>query len=362
MTSILIFLFMKKNFDKKSAFFAFVFFVFSPFYILLSSRILTEPLSWFFLSSAIFAFWYAEKNDSAKYHLLAGFLTGIAFLTRYHLGVLAIVFVLYHFIFKKNYKILYFMIAAIITLSPWLLFSYEKCGSLLCLLLGNLSAATMSSVPFYYYFVVFLGVVGFVAPFVIYSFVKNYKNRFIILLSLFILILLVGLSVIQSRQFRFITVIVPSLAMIASIFPKTKLLTKIAIVLIIMNLFAGIFFAYFYFVYPDHLLIREAALLAKESVGKNDVIISNSPSVVEYFSGIKTFGLPSNETEFMNIVRTNNVKMVLIGFSHPSQIFSQLYGKFVPVDISYMKTIEAYQKVIDLKYKDQAEIIAYKIT
>jgi len=360
LSSILIFLFVKKVFDKTAAVFAFVFFILSPFYILLSSRILTESVSWFFLCSSIFAFWYAEKKDSVKNHLLAGGLTAITFLTRYQLGTLAIAFVVYHLFFKRNHKILYFIIAMLITLTPWLMFSKEKCGSFVCLLLDNFSAATTSNVPFYYYLVTFLGAIGFIAPIVIYGFVKNYKNRFLILLALFILILIVGLTLMSSKQFRFIMVILPCLAIIASTFPKSKWVVLV-IGLILLNLIAGIFISYFYFVYPDHLLIREAALMAKDMVGKNETLMSNVPTVVEYFSDIKTLWLPANETKFNNSVKENHVKLVLLSFSYPSKIFSLIYGKFVPKDIPYMQTIESYNEVLHIKKDDQAETIIYKI-
>jgi len=338
-TTVLIYFFGKKFFNKKLGLIAAAVYATFPGTIFFSYRVLLENYFAFLLIADLFLYFLARDNK--RFLIPLGFTLALTALVRYS-GILIIPSFLIAAFFtdKKRLKeiltskylplsILVFLLA----LSPWILFNLKNYGSPVG---AGTTFLSLSSFDAYFghYFIYWIFIVGVISPFVVYGVWKSRTNNQILFCSIALFILILGQDAI-SMDMRYIVFTLPLFAIIAAHgiqqLEKRKSIPFIFLLLIFVNVFAG-YFVTWSFAYPkessnlitkiieigpnkmrrldEHINYKEAALELKSASKQDDKVISNGCIFVWFYTNRTCYWFGNNTEKNIQFKDLNDPKKI----------------------------------------------------
>ncbi|MBD3164464.1 phospholipid carrier-dependent glycosyltransferase [Candidatus Woesearchaeota archaeon] len=120
------------NFNKKTAIVASALVAVFPFHIMAGRWVMTDSLSFLFITLTIAFYLAAAKRNWIKYYLIGGIFLGLSFLLKYtNLLLLPILMALF-LVFRADYKLaLCSLLVSVIVIIPYLIFNHLYFGSIL---------------------------------------------------------------------------------------------------------------------------------------------------------------------------------------------------------------------------------------
>jgi len=287
---ILTFYLGKEIFNEETGLIAAIILGSMQLYFFYSFKILTEPLIIiFFVGAMYFIYKYLKEKKSYFLYLCAG-LIGLSVLTKYLSGIMLIAIFLY-LLFTKNLRkdSIIAGLIFLVVISPIFILGMINYGNPLGMVLSNLFDNTTASGGFFYYFINFFSILGFIVPvmFVYGLFSKENKKPMLYFLVIYFIVLMI----LSTKYERFFVIMFPFIAIIAAQgFYKLQKKYKIGMILlaifVIINLSMGL-------VRLDlersdtSFLINTAQELRLD--GK---VASNSPVYFRYFSNMDVVHIP----------------------------------------------------------------------
>ncbi|MFH0713562.1 MAG: glycosyltransferase family 39 protein [Candidatus Micrarchaeota archaeon] len=290
----------------EKAFLATLVFVSNPFFLYLSTRVLSEPLFFLLLITGIFLL---TKFENVAYAFVFGIVSATLFLTRY-IGVIILLVAALFLLWKhKNVfaipvkSVICAVFGFVLALLPWFWLSEQTTGSFFALALkffsqqSVLNEATFSlpdKIPFYLIFIPFL--LLFATPLLWKGAADFYKrgiasNKTLTLAGITVVVFWLAMEVygvFNVALLRYIVPIIPFLALFAGNvelpfkFAGFQINKKIFYSFIVLNLLiaSGVFV--FFASYPKYIGYKEAGQWAAENCAS---INSNIQKVMEHYSG-----------------------------------------------------------------------------
>lgn len=338
-TTVLIYFFGKKFFNKKLGLIAAAVYATFPGTIFFSYRVLLENYFAFLLIADLFLYFLARDNK--KFLIPLGFTLALTALVRYS-GILIIPSFLIAAFFtdKKHLKeiltskylplsILIFLLA----LSPWVQFNFKNYGSPVGAGTTFLSLSRFDAY-FGHYFLYWIFIVGVISPFVAYGVWKYRTNSFIFFCSIVLLILILGHDAIE-LDMRYIVFTLPLFAVVAAYgmqqLERKKFIPIILLLLIFVNVFAG-YFVTWSFAYPressnlitkiieigpnkmrrldEHISYKEAALELKSASKEDDKVISNACIFVWFYTNRTCYWFGNNTDKNIQFKDLNDPRKI----------------------------------------------------
>lgn len=332
-----------------------IFVLLNPAYFLLNTRPLTETLALFLFSAAALLFISALKER--KWWILVLPMTLLTFVTRYPYGLILVVFYLAMLAFERKPRMFFNkefaigLVVALVVATPWLLYNYQSFGNIL----GGPLHQGGSDVGFdiqggSYYITYLIEVIGLAFPFVLYSLIKDRRDRkmlpFIIGLAVVFLVQFLVFSRIPEERY-----ILPVLPFASVLFAsgyghmlkwKGKIVTYVLIALMVLNAAAAIYLTNQFDNLPKYVDSNDAALWMKQNCGP--VLMGNIHTPVYYFTGSDPIQPAFDAAIDRDIIMSRNVSCVVVSLTEaPYKNF------FTNISSSFSSTNETFGGAIVYK-------------
>jgi len=299
-------------------------------HIFYSMRFMTDTLSFLFGILAFFCFWKGYINKKGKTYIwLIGFFVALSFLTKltgilYGLAILLFLFVTLQFDFLKDKDMWISFFISLLTIAPYLIWSYFYYGNALAFrsgygeVSGKLGWHIIKLVydyPELIFFVLFLvGLTTLIPMFLsldrtILKKDKKYYNDFFITLTV-IFALAFFIYFLRDVENRWLilmstgifTISAKGILLVYNAI-KRNFSKNISIILLVILLFAG---AYVQLKHTDNITrlkvntyvpVKEAALWIKENSNPSDIIITSSITQNTYYAERKSVTFFNDKTQ-----------------------------------------------------------------
>ncbi len=300
----------------------------APQFVFWSSKILSEATAVLFAAATLYVIYIVVEENRKKLYPLLGALFALSFLTKYPLGLLAVLFFAWA-LFRKKQKLFFCRqavfgaIAFIVILTPWMYNSYDAYGSVF----GSASYNTYivndlhTGSPDMYAreFLPYYGIIG--ALFLIgaaYSVLKKDMPG-LFLASWFIIVFLALSFAISEKQIRYLLIALPSIAILASrasflFFERFRWKGLLAF-LFVLSVALTVFVPEFERSYNNKnigLLVEDAGLYLREHAPEGTMIMSQSAPPFHYYSKHKVIWFPKDVWAVMDFMYRYNVSYVEI--------------------------------------------------
>lgn len=351
--------FVKSMYDEKTALITSFLSSVLWIHIFYTMRIMNDELSFLFGLISLFLFWegYILKKNYTLVYLSSFFMT-LSFLLRpagiyYGVVLILFLFITENFKFLTNKKLWYLPMIFILTVIPYLLWSYFYHGNAFAFrtAFGGPSLKTfgwniLKFIPIYTEIVWFLFfIIGLFTLFpLIFTFDKTLKgdkryNNDLFMLTLFLFVLGISIFLIRQVEDRWLMAFSLPIFVFTSkgillVFKLTKKYfnKNFAIILVIFILGMGCFFQ---LKHSDKIIkdrlnsysqIRDSGLWIKENTYKEDVVFSKSNPQISYYSERKVISFftdypttEKNETDLINVLKQNKVKYFMLSSFEPHE-------------------------------------------
>ncbi|MFH0832530.1 MAG: glycosyltransferase family 39 protein [Candidatus Aenigmatarchaeota archaeon] len=346
--------FISRFYDKKTAFYLSSFLLTSPLLLFFGERLLTETIFLFLFSSSLLFFYISIEKDK-RYMPLVGLLTGLSFLTKYQGIYLIPTFIIYIYIRKKLsvIKSKEFVLSAIIfilLMIPWLLISYTYYGNIFGSYKAQMDTITSPVSEAYYsgsvFFYIIYSVAIFGIPILLFPaflnkkfFDKNFSKLAII--SVIIIFMIFSFSMRKELRylvaFSFIFLLPCALGLknLESRVKKKKIIIPIIFsILILLNVSSS---AILMINGRDSgLNIKNAAEFLKDRVSEDEYIVASNYPVMRYITNAKILAFPPSESQLIN--ETYKIKYIVVDFA---EVDMPEYAKRLDM-MSYIKKIREF--------------------
>ena len=302
---LIVFYLGKLMFDKKVGIYSAVLFTFIPLNVLMSSKIMTDSLSTFFVLLSILFFWKGYELKIKKYKILFGLFLALSLLSRYSVLWIMPIFPIYLIIrdkslkFLKDKELVYSLGLFFIILVPWFIYGLSEYNNILGPFLHGLKAATYwgSTEPWYFFFqnsweMFSIVSIIFLLSLISVFFNKDFKRKEIYFLLLWVFIFLLMAMTMAHKEQRFILQIVPAICLISAFFIRQFKYSEIVIFFIIIILSFSLISQFQYYhslTYREDTLCFTKAGYFLENKSNSFVISDQSTLGYYYFKKKMTY-------------------------------------------------------------------------
>ena len=290
-------------------------------YFFYSFKLLTEPLTLILLIGAILLVYKYERLNKNYFLYLGIICAGLAVLTRYVAGAMALSIFLY-LLYKKRWKEL--LISGgifLVVLSPLYILGMLNYGNPLGMLISNLVDNTSKHGGVFYYFIHIYPILGWFIPaaFVYGLFSKENKKPMLF----FIVTYFIVLEILALKYDRFFILMFPFIAVIAArgiykLNKKYKIGMLFLAIWVVVSLSVGL-------VHIDMDRSNTALLVnSAQDLDLEGNIVSNSPVYFSYFG--------NQEVDYIPIVETDigSIDYFIIDNYHPrEEEYYLIYTNFI---------------------------------
>jgi len=253
-------------------------------YFFYSFKLLAEPLTIIFLVGAMILLYKSKKNNHFIY--LASVLMGLAVLTKYLAGVFAVSVFLY-LMYKKRWKeLIISCLIFILVLTPIFVLGVINYGNPLGMILDNFFMNTVESGGIFYYFLHFMEIFGWFIPLMFFFGLTSKKEKKPLLF--FIVIYFIVLLLISTKYDRFLILLFPFVAIIASfgIYKFKRVGLIFLVIWVIFSIQGGL----------DLIEMdrgnTEFLISSAQELNLNGTVMSNSPVYFLHFSYMEIVDIP----------------------------------------------------------------------
>ncbi len=333
--SLMVFYITLKNvYNKRVSLLVTLFFVTNHLVIFFSNRIFAEMLALLLVVLSLYFFERMRKN--VKFIIPFATTLVLAFLTRFNLLVLLVIYLTYFLVFERTWlkKILmtqYFFVGIVISLLiayPYLDFVLKSKETI-----ANSPQLKFEKFAFPTNYVLYFWLLPlFSTPFFVYGIYKFYKSKAKSVLEkfsvIFIIIFLIANGLILS-SFRYLIPILPFIAILTFAFfkNKSKMVLSLVIILFLLNLTTGYTVTYFFINPPqdfkqlpspieirayfaESLDRKNAALYLKNLTSESEIVMSNAHAWVWLYTHRDWVPIGSNEQEYLDNVKKYDIKYI----------------------------------------------------
>ena len=343
---------IKEMYDKRTALIASFITGVSWIHLFYAMRFMTDALGLFFGILAFFCFWKGYINNKGrKFIWLFGFFVALSFLSRltgilYGVVILLFLFVTERFKFLKNKHLWIAVFIFLLTISPYLIWSYSQFGNPFAFRAGYGGAGStqlgwwMFSLLYDYpelvFFIFFLlGLLTIIPMFLSLDIMlikkdkKYYNDLFMFLSILFTLAFFIYfVRLVENRWLILMSIGIFTFSakgiLLAYDFVRKKAGKILPILLIILIIASGTYFQLKHADFiikekiPSYQPIKEAALWMKENSQPNDVVLSVSYTQTIFYSERKVYTYSEmSEEEFDKLVKEVNPKHIMVSVLEP---------------------------------------------
>ena len=258
-------------------------------YFFYSLKILVEPLTIIFLLGAMILLYKSKKNNYFIYW--ASVLMGLAVLTKYLAGVFAISVFLY-LMYKKRWKELVISgVIFILMLTPLFVLGLINYGNPFEMLLINFFNETINHGGFFYYFLNFIEIFGWFVPLMFFLGLTSKKDKMPLLF--FIIIYFIVLLLISTKYDRFMILLFPFVALIASlgVYKLKRVGLALLVIWVVFSLQGGLDLV------GEDVENTGFLISAAQGLELNGTVMSNSPVYFLYFSDMNIIDMPKEEED-----------------------------------------------------------------
>ena len=258
-------------------------------YFFYSLKILVEPLTIIFLLGAMILLYKSKKNNYFIYW--ASVLMGLAVLTKYLAGVFAISVFLY-LMYKKRWKELVISgVIFILMLTPLFVLGLINYGNPFGMLLINFFNETINHGGFFYYFLNFIEIFGWFVPLMFFLGLTSKKDKMPLLF--FIIIYFIVLLLISTKYDRFMILLFPFVALIASlgVYKLKRVGLALLVIWVVFSLQGGLDLV------GEDVENTGFLISAAQGLELNGTVMSNSPVYFLYFSDMNIIDMPKEEED-----------------------------------------------------------------
>lgn len=336
-------LFAREMYGNRVAIIAMLFLASSSLFLFFGQKILTETIFLFIFTSSIFSFYLALEKNKKNYFIPAGFFMAIAILTRYT-GLLIIPIVFLIIILKyinkidgkklikniRSYEFAAGILTFIFILAPWVAFNSLIYGDPFWSIENSFAASREVTIydgpPNFYInnsFQIFGLSLIFIIPFFIF-FKKKDLFLFLTIITIF-LIFSVGLERKEIRYLVpfssiFFIMLAAGTNKLMRWFERNSIVNLIPYFLVGLSIFIGLFIGAQMTIENSTsglALIQAAEYVNKNSEGGSVVIAENYP-VVNFVGERKVIQFPDSESEFRNLIESEDVSFVIVDTIEPT--------------------------------------------
>ncbi|RLJ02112.1 MAG: hypothetical protein DRP11_03410 [Candidatus Aenigmatarchaeota archaeon] len=299
-----------------------------PLLIFFGNKILTESLFVTLLSFSLL--FYLKSFEVRRYSILAGALTGILIMTRYF-GLIVVFLCSLYYLYRKSYRhFLFFSLALLIIISPWLIFNQMTFGNPIGAMIINYQIySSTPPEPWYLLFKDFFyifGPVGFLSMAGILLIFRNIReNRDFHILFLLSILPIVAFFAAGHKEHRYLVSFFPIYALTASYFMNyfkdfRKPLLVISMILVLVS--AGIGAKHVWDDREGGKALLEASLYLRNNTPEDSVILSEfySPLYprkwsalnpwVEYVGKRKVVLFPENISDMEDVLNSADYALI----------------------------------------------------
>lgn len=330
----LVYLFGKKIFNEKTAFYSAILLSILPLHVIYSAKILTDVLFSFFVLLTFFSFWKGYEENNKRHKILFGVFLALTLLSRYTALWIMPIFLFYFIIRDKSLKFLkdkylwYAIGVFFLTLIPWFLYSYLNYNNILGAFIHGFKASgywggLQSWYFFFDYWWQMFSIIGFIflAGLIYILYKKEFMKRSIYLLLIWFAFFLGMAIYMPHKEDRFILAIVPVIVLISGYFidkiKEYKKLILIAIVIICLFSLHSQFYNNHKNSYTDtnKCFLEANKFLSNE---KNAIIITEESTIVYYYTKQETHFYPNpwNYNYLITIAQSYNKKTPFVLFTN----------------------------------------------
>ncbi len=300
----------------------------APQFVFWSSKILSEATAVFFTATTLYVIYIIIEENRKNLYPLLGALLALSFLTKYPLGLLAILFFAWA-VFRKKQRLFFCKqavfgaITFLVIFTPWMYNSYDAYGSAFgsasynAYIVNDLH--TGSPDMYAREFLTYYGIIGalFLAGAAYSIWKKDMPGLFLV--SWFLIVFFALSFAISEKQIRYLLIALPSIALLASRasfalferFPLKNLLAFIFVLFVALSVFVPEF-ENTYNNKNIGLLVEDAGLYLREHAPEGTLIMSQSAPPYHYYSKHKVIWFPKDKWAIMDFMYRYNVSYVEI--------------------------------------------------
>ncbi|MCD6575924.1 MAG: glycosyltransferase family 39 protein [Nanoarchaeota archaeon] len=303
---MLTYLLAKELFGKKTAFLSATILSVIPIHVFWSPMIYTEIPSSVFLLASLYFLWKGLKNEKMIY--ISIFTSGLAFLTRYPLGILFPAIMLFLLLNKKLNlkKIFLYATIFLLTISPWLIYNYSTFGDPMHSFKEGIRWQGPTHQPIYFYLTTLPNYASFVSIIIIaggvYS-LQFFKKQKFQLLLIFLIMFIGFLTVSGHKEERYILPAIPLIVIFSSYFiEKIDIKKWIPIIgaIIVLTAAASL-----------QLQFPSCDGIINASKDLDGVVASTYWPLTAYYGNVKVRAMPADLNEFDSFLREGNITYVI---------------------------------------------------
>ncbi len=297
---VLLYLLVKKMFNKKLALYSSLFLTFIPLHIIYSGKILADVLLTTLITATFLSFWLGFEKKKVNFKILTGLLIGLSILSKYTAIILLPTIFIYLLIKNKNLKFLkdkylgVSIIVLLLTLTPLFLYGQSSYDTPLGAFIHGYKASSYWGASSPWHFFVTNSVVMFsvVAILLLVGLVKiikkfKFKNHNQLLILIWFIAFLIIFSSLSHKEDRYFLPIAPVVCIIAAIgldsLKYKKALFVITMTVLILSALSGIYFLYYTSHGEDSTCFLQSNAFLRESED-NSVIFTDSSPIVYYYT------------------------------------------------------------------------------
>lgn len=299
----LVFLLGEKLFNKNVGLYSALLLSLIPIHVIYSNQTLTDSVVTFFIILSFLSFWEGFERGNKKYKLLFGVFMALSLLTRYTTLWIFPVFLLYFLIRDKSLSFLsdrylfYTIGFFFLVISPWLFYGSEYYGNIFGAFLHGFKASLYwGGVQTWNFFLVnswkSFSIVGVISVFSIFFIFlkKEYKNRGIYLLLIWIFFFFFMVTSMPHKEDRFILPIIPAICLISGFFIDQIKSYKNYVMGFVCLVLSLSLYGVYKFEYEKSQNKANVCFslgykfLASESIKKESLIITNQSPIVYFYT------------------------------------------------------------------------------
>ena len=270
----------KELFDEKVGLYSALFLTILPIHVINSGLILTDVLVTTMLTFSVLFFQKGFIKNQKYCKELCGFTTALAVLARYTaLFVLPVYLIIWLWKGKPKLKLelISTIIIVLITLSPWLAYSYEEYGTPLGALIHSEKAPgyCCGEQLWYYFFLASPIMFGFFSLAFAYVLIRFDKRD--LLLWLWIIVIFFFINSIPHKEMRYVLPFIPALVILTA--KELKENKKMVVFLVATSLI--LLFAQVKFLWKDHPCFFKSVEFLKQT--EENAVLITWPSPRYYF-------------------------------------------------------------------------------
>ena len=332
--SVFLYFLGRKFFNREVGILSAALFAVVPMHVYYSSKILTDVFVTFFVILAFISFWKGYEEGKKKYKVLFGVFLALSLLARYTVLWIAPVFLIYFLIrdkslcFLKDKYLWLSVLAFFIILIPWMIYgAYHYSTPLGAFIHGFKAASYWGGIQNWSYFFQYWGhmfsIIGIIFVFsLIYIFYKKeFLQRKVYLLLIWIFFFLAMAMVMGHKEDRFIMPIVPGVCILSGFFlERIKKYKKTIFLLVFLILLASLYFRFSLDSGAGYTKTNTCFFEGNrfiETINENAVIITEQSPLVYYYSRKETHFYPNpwSLSALENLSASYQNKSVYILFS-----------------------------------------------